>query len=89
MKKHGLTIIISHADSTLGRRMSGILARHGAEMILLYQKSDPTLRLVKKIYACGSDCVMIPLEGKEQRALQETLAVLQSDNAARQFIYIN
>lgn len=36
MKKQGLTVVISHADSTLGQRMTRILARHGAEMILLY-----------------------------------------------------
>ena len=45
MKKQGLTVVISHADSTLGQRMTRILARHGAEMILLYQKFDPALRL--------------------------------------------
>ena len=58
MKKQGLTVVISHADSTLGQRMTRILARHGAEMILLYQKFDPALRLAEKVYACGSDCVM-------------------------------
>ena len=50
MKKQGLTVVISHADSTLGQRMTRILARHGAEMILLYQKFDAALGLAEKVY---------------------------------------
>mgnify|MGYP000066786291 FL=1 len=89
MKKQGLTVVISHADSTLGQRMTRILARHGAEMILLYQKFDPALRLAEKVYACGSDCVMISLDNEPYYELCKTMEALRTDDIARQFIYIH